>query len=485
MNKSKTVNSKSVNSKSKVSNYMNNDCLNIIMMNLRDIKDIVSFSSTCTIFHKLSKKLFTKEIGDITMRTRQVLAGIRMNEVFQKQNYCSFIAPMGWGKTITVINFILDSVERYNWKVHLYLPSSVVKVWMAELIKVGLLKSKPEDSKVLLLVPNRIHHKAKVDALLDAKKSVYTDHNIILSSCRAKHVNVFQGTDLVVIDECQKLKEYPSHKRLLTMTGEYKGRGDLVVKDPGYKETIPEIEFFYQTIETGDHLDFKAGDKKFHNFDIIAKESEYSIEIKKCLKHKKKTVIFTDCGTIGTTVKKIVGDIYPDRKLFHLKSSTVVVDRFHDFKGKCVLFISTASNEGLNILEENMVFIKPGMLSVTRIRQTIGRMKRPNNDYKNITCTFIGSGRIDYLKSYYAAVYSNVDWVKDFDDYPDVYFLRGAEIACRLLGKEIVNLDLIDGAVVFDSIRNNGRMDMVLEWWKNYKLETSILTPKTIELFYK
>lgn len=469
---------------------MNKDCLNIIMKNLEGVNDIVTFSMTCTLFHKLSQKLFTKEIVDITMRTRQVLAGMRMNEIFQNKNYCSFVAPMGWGKTLTVINFILNCVEKYNWNVHLYLPSSVVKVWIAELIKIGLLKSKPENSKVLLLVPNRIHHKAKVEALLDPKKmytdqNIYTDHKIILSSCRMKRTGTFPQTDLIVIDEIQKIKEFPHYKRLLTMTGEYKEGGDIVVKDPGYKETIPEIEFFFQTIKTLEDLDAKSGNKTDHCNDILLNKNKYEDEIKKCLKHKRKVVVYTDGGVVGTTVKEIIEKIYPDRKLFHLRTSMVVVDKFHVFEGKCVLFINTASNEGLNILEENMVFIKPGMVSVTRIRQTIGRMKRPNNNYKNITCTFIGSGKIDYLKSYYAAVYSNVDWVYDFDDYPDAYFLLGAGIACRLLKKEICTLDLIDGAVVFDSIRRRERMNVVLKWWTTYKLETSILTPKLIELFYK
>jgi 5S rRNA maturation endonuclease (ribonuclease M5) len=268
------------------------------------------------------------------------------------------------------------------------------------------------------------------------------------------------------------------------LTGTFMTKNTINIKGVSFASFVPEVSFHFEIAQNSCNNQ-TYGNKTYHINDVYDRKADYIISLKKTLKHKRKCVIFIDDGKIGDELKSWITELFPERVLFFLKGSLAVVDKFYNEKRRSILFVNSMSNEGLNLLVEHIIIFKASMMSVTRVRQTIGRTKRPNNPHKKVTCTFIGGNRLDLLKSYYASLFSGTEWELGFEDYPEPHFLRGADILSRVLGKNISELHHADGVVLFDPIRNSGREKKVMEWWlEHHSSKDTILSPDIISKIY-
>lgn len=98
-----------------------------------------------------------------------------------------------------------------------------------------------------------------------------------------------------------------------------------------------------------------------------------------------------------------------------------------------------------------------------QIRQTVARLRRPNNPHRKVNVNYIVGGKISLLKSYYASCYADTEWTLSFEDFPKEKFLLKCMSIVGLLGyKRIIDMPRPDGCVIFDDIHNSERYEKVL-----------------------
>lgn len=501
------------------------DILPIIINHSSCITSLFHYAMTNKVLYQLLSKIWGNiKFGPYVLSIQQYFMYKKVHETFTSgKRRSNIIAPMGWGKTLTALyyskmitddckndnfNFFTQNPENKN--VLIVVPPAVLKVWIEELIKLKFLAPHPEKSKVLVAHSCRTFHNsylktiAKLPLTGTTNKGWFTNHNIVITTSQKykKLPNILfenggWGVGLIIFDEIHKIKVHSysqhNHINVLGLSAELpKSMMQCIVPewctinnqitDNQYSEKLPQITFEYYQINNGST---NFGKKTVHISDINVHHSEYKYNLKKCIKHKSKIVICVDKGQIGDTIREMVKILFPERIVYELINSNQVIDRFYKSKEKSILYIGSSNNEGLNILAENLLIIKPDMMAVNRIRQTIGRIKRPNNPNRNVTCSFIIGGKIGLLKTFYGVCYSNENWNLGYKDFPTKSFLKRTETILSLLNcSDIQSLSPIDGCVIFDGKRKDGRIDKVLEWWTKNKDDNTILDIDKIEKLY-
>ena len=464
-------------------------------------KVIIPFLLTCKWYCVMLTNLYFKEkyIGDCELTKSQVLQCMRMWEYAQSKKEVFYlryalIAPMGWGKTLTLLYYL----ETYypNKNILVIVPPPVVKVWVDECEKAGLFHSKPEHSSVLILNSSRSAHWKYAR---ECNGAYYEEHYIVISSyTTASNMSPWNEADIVVIDEYHKFRrgyvkkdvidsKYPWEKDKpvitlgLTAETQINDKQCYLVKSPDdtFKTRIPKIRYEYYTCTT----DYTK--TEHHGADIYAKKEFYKSKALECMEHKPLVVLCTDKGVVGTETRSIITDLFPSRKVFELKGSTTTIDKFLDYDGEAIMYVNSLSNEGLTICAENLVFMKPDSLGITRARQMIGRLLREANPHEEICVSFITSDNIGHLKSIYCACYSSAPWDFGFHDAPAIECLTKASTLIKLLGcSNVEEVPYPDGCVIFDTMRGPQRFEVVLEWWLEYHTDDTILNQETIAMIY-
>jgi len=212
---------------------------------------------------------------------------------------------------------------------------------------------------------------------------------------------------------------------------------------------------------------------------------DYRSILIKCIQAKQKVVIFLDKGGIGTEVRQWIDDDLDDYKVFELLSTTKTLDTFHSYTKKAILFVGSSNNEGLNIFEENLILFKPDIMASTRIKQSIGRLRRPGNKYETVNCDIIVGDKIGLLKSFYSTCYSGFTWVLGFIDSPNPEFRQKCIGIMGLMGfKDFLDFPRIDACVIFDNVHTRERYELVSNWWLKNKGDNSVLTLDHINALY-
>jgi hypothetical protein len=132
-----------------------------------------------------------------------------------------------------------------------------------------------------------------------------------------------------------------------------------------------------------------------------------------------------------------------------------------------------------------MILFKPDIMASTRMKQSIGRLRRPGNKYETVHCDIIVGDRIGLLKSFYASCYSDQSWTFGFEDSPNQDFLLKCVGIMGLMGyRDFIDFPRVDACVVFDNVHTRERHDLVLKWWLENKTSDCILTPGHINALY-
>jgi hypothetical protein len=191
-----------------------------------------------------------------------------------------------------------------------------------------------------------------------------------------------------------------------------------------------------------------------------------------------------DRGKIGDIVMDIIKHELPEYKVFKVSGSLDTIKKHMKYKGKSILLLSSMANDGLNLLIDNIILVKPDLFCISRIKQTFGRLLRPNNENRNVTINIITNGRVCILKIIYAIIYSNLDWTLLHDEEPSIDLLTKGETIAKLLGyNNIQNINMVDYAIIFDRYKGESRCEQIITWWNKYKTNTK-LTEDIIKTLY-
>ena len=250
-----------------------------------------------------------------------------------------------------------------------------------------------------------------------------------------------------------------------------------------FKESIPSIKHIWKNVDIN-----RIGSNRkacVYTQEFIMMADRYKIQIIKAIKTYKNPVLYVDKGQIGSMVRQWITESCKEYEQFSLLSSTAAISKFLNHKGKSILFIGTSTIEGVNILAEALIIINTDMIAVTRIRQLLGRLLRPDNPHRNVEINHILYGKYSFLKSLYATCYALETWNMSFNDYPeDSLLLKSAQLM-RILGRNPETIDKEDGCILFDSIYTYDRCQEVLVWWKKYKTSNTCLTEEIIIGLYQ
>lgn len=230
------------------------DVLPIITSNC-PISDTRSLSHTCKVFNEaITKEWSNKKLDPYTLRAYQYMFAVKVNEAFKVVNNCVISASMGSGKTLTAIYFMMTFYKHKN--ILIAVPPQTLKVWLSELTKVGLLKSKVEESTVLVFHSNRPKHQAHHNLCTN----VYDSHRIVLTTDMI--ISKVKGTpDLLIRDETHKPVKKSigswfgsnSTVKTLGLTAEdVKSSFDhrvLKLIDNNFNDKIPNIEYNFHVVD--------------------------------------------------------------------------------------------------------------------------------------------------------------------------------------------------------------------------------------------
>ena len=453
------------------------------------ISDALSLSHTCKVFNEvITKEWSNKTLSPYTLRSYQYMFAVMTNEAFKAVNNCIISANMGSGKTVTAIYFIMNFYKHKN--ILIAVPPQTLKIWLAEMTKVGLLKSKVEESTVLVFHSNRPKHQAHHNLCTD----VFDSHRIVLTTDMI--VGKVKGTpDLLIRDETHKpVKKsignwFGSNSTVKTLgltaedvTSSFDTRVFKLV-DNNFNDKIPNIEYDFHVVDN----DKIKGYSKYgvHVDEVEDNADEYRDLLIKCIEKRQKVVMFLDKGGIGTSVREWIDEDLNDYKVFELLSTNKTLDSFHSYTKKAILFIGSSNNEGLNVFEENLILFKPDIMACTRTKQSIGRLRRPGNSYKTVHCDIIVGDKIGLIKSFYATCYSESSWKLGMDDTPNPHFLLKCVGIMGLMGfSDFLEFPRIDACVIFDHIHTRERYELVSKWWIEHKTEDSVLTLNHINALY-
>lgn len=464
------------------------DILPIITSNC-NISDALSLAHTCKLFNEtITKEWSNKKLEPYVIRPYQYMFAARANEAFKVVDNCTISSLLGSGKTLTAIYFIMTFYRHKN--ILIAVPPPTLKVWLTEFTKVGLLKSKVEESEVLVYHSNRPKHQAHANSCTD----VYMSHRIVLTTDTI--VSKIKGTpDLLIRDETHKpVKKsigswFDSNSKVKTLglTAEdvKSSFGHRVLKliDNNFNDKIPNIEYNFHVVDENKVGSYAKYGK--HVDDVMDNADDYRSILIKCIQAKQKVVIFLDKGGIGTEVRQWIEDDLEDYKVFELLSTNKTLDTFHSYTKKAILFVGSSNNEGLNIFEENLILFKPDIMAVTRTKQSIGRLRRPGNKYETVHCDIIVGDKIGLLKSFYASCYADQTWEFGMEDSPNCDFLLKCIGIMGLMGfKDFLDFPRIDACVIFDNIHTRERYELVSKWWLKNKTPDSVLTLDHINALY-
>lgn len=455
------------------------DCISEIIQYL-DYKDLLMFSLTCKDYCQLLKyNASTKsKFQNIILKYSQYLANQEIKELLSIRNKIILCAPMSWGKTITALYYAFKENTKSN--IAIVVPPNVFKVWMKELTRLKLYNADQKKSQIFILHSSRSHHIPNNQDIAN----IFLSHRVFLTTtsviCRHRgHADIF------IIDEGHKINLYSvtSDKKLI-LTAERDNKNikkeECIFYGFVNKERLPNVDFAWWLLNDKNYYNY--GD---HHNDMVLYKDDFKVNLIKCISQYEKTCIFVDRTKTGDLAMEYISTFLPEYKLYYVKGSLQSLERHLKHKGKSILFLSSMANDGINLLVDNIIIIKPDLGGIQRINQTFGRIMRTNNPHDNVTINIITNGTYCVLKIVYAITYSNLKWAFGYNNEPSADFLLKCQVIAKLVGYDnITNINYTDYAIIFDSKKGQERGEQVLLWWEQNKTIDSKLTPQIIKYIY-
>ena len=133
------------------------DCISEIIQYL-DYHILLPFALTCKAYIAILQYMIKikSPFSTIQLKYNQYLAISEMKEQLKINNNVVLCAPMGYGKSITLLyySFIENTIDN----IAIVVPGNVFKVWIKELIRLKLYHPNMEKSKIYVEHSSRPHH---------------------------------------------------------------------------------------------------------------------------------------------------------------------------------------------------------------------------------------------------------------------------------------------------------------------------------------
>ena len=179
-----------------------------VLHKFMNIKSVVCISLLNRKYNKFIMQLqfasIDNDLGDIVLKQKQYIASTMIKEAFEKSKTVILNAPLGFGKTFTVLHYLYTHCK--NKKILITVPTQVLKVWIEEYNKIGFLDSKIDNTKVLIYDITRRSHKEYCDENIN---NIFKKVNIIIAKDITYKNNkqiLDPQIDLLIIEEYHKCK---------------------------------------------------------------------------------------------------------------------------------------------------------------------------------------------------------------------------------------------------------------------------------------
>lgn len=453
-------------------------------------EDSITLALVCKRFYKSyipivdKERVFTTKVKSkegVTLETCQYIACKKLEIALKNHKQVCFNAPLGYGKTLTALFFAFRVFTHKN--ILISVPSHILKVWITELDKLGLYNSDPSKSEILIIQSTRSNHYTEFKLSRDLG-NLFNVCRVIITTLLIS--SKLEGKcDLQIVDEGHKeLIKNLSGTRMLYLTAEK--MNIHTVKSGVFLDGLPEVEYTWSTIKNNS---VSKGNYKDNIEDMFVNQAEYNALIIKAVSKHKKACLMMDGGHMGYIIRDMLKANFPDSNFFELKSSENVLKKHANSTKHSILIIPLSNCEGINIFFDNLIIIKPNLLSSYRLGQAISRVRRPPNPNKHIEITFVLGGRVAELKTLYGLVYASVLWKNDVaavEQSPSVDALFKSESIAKLLGYDDLKVqeNFVDMAVIFDMVKGQERCDQVYEWWLQNKKDETKLSKSRFKKLY-
>jgi len=367
-----------------------------IIENLLDCGTKSALGCTCKYFFYLYKKQYPlTKLGAITLfpsqyRTLQMVA----EKWDSGKRIVNVNAPMDYGKTIIGLYSVFGeglSIPPSKHALILTKPSAM-PTWEQKIVEyLGTdYYNGSEDSYTYTTSSKKKNHVIKADNL---PKLVISSYRTLIKVSNCKF-------DLVVVDEAHSatndhvnriLNFTNSRLLLLSAEGIYTNRFWTALEKKGYFKT---------EIIKVNRLQWQTWNVNFwfypQSLPIDKTVSTVKMMFRKGF--RKGVVFYPFDNLLADELENYDGIIY-----FKYVESMKVVQKFREYKGKCVLITSQAHSESLNFLGDFVVLVKPSSHTAVKYSQSVGRLMRPENPFKTIQIVVIDSPESVVRILYYEA----------------------------------------------------------------------------------
>ncbi len=483
------------------------DIFNVIAGYL-PINDVHSIRQTSSMFskHVTKYRIRLRKYHNYILGPGQVKA---VSYITDNKGILNICAPMSYGKTAIGLATcfgpkITDEILKWKDRTLILAPPKAIRTWIDELESIfgfnTVYKRKdPVNSQVLILIAsvNKIH----MDYYNNITDKTKLNNRVFITSTTKPYnpryyrdyIKIIQNIGTIIVDEAHTGESWikvvitrdPRTKRGNGITLVLLSASPVFIKNPCTKKQIQikKLNLSYTLIE--EKLPTIIPNNIFINVGkttIYGKSNDmerdiriYKNAISSILQndHKKIVLLFPAVECYTRRLNPMATDLAGIHKIecTTFCRATSRLETFHN-KTKKALLISTVSytSEAINLHADALIIVRPEWINVERYKQTIGRVIRTSNPYKQVTCYNICSSAVNSSIHIYSrlayGLHHDFPWKPDSKKEECRYRLSLLE-AWGYNIKELKHIDILVG--LYAPILQAGK---AYNLWKNVNEKT-------------
>jgi hypothetical protein len=388
------------------------------------------------------------------------------------------------------------------------LPASLIKVWVSEAKNLGWYSSDPLKTRVLSLRDVKKHH-TYVNSVIAPGSTIVPNKQVILLVADANYQQGVSFMSRIITTEPKVLVIDEAHLNRNAVFGiqsyckwENGGKGvfdkqlllsaDVMrprscgVEQPYRMVTVKDLgdvpDIIWNVVQCWDSdktwrttLDEALG--AYNKVVLVGIKDELdSIQFYDDNLQQRKELKKNPNMVVDPKRKRIKNKEYNDAKIFYQKKGIDTITKFNNYDGDCLLMINTAQDTGINVLADALVMSNAGSTNSTRITQSVGRVVRTTNDVDSVEIYLCAVSEQAYIRCHYARCYYNDNWKFKYDLLPTLPYLRKCVSILKMLGTSIVDVNSVDGCVIFADSSVIPDTTEILAWWKLHRTDDTVLT---------
>lgn len=173
---------------------------------------------------------------------------------------------------------------------------------------------------------------------------------------------------------------------------------------------------------------------------------------------------------------------YRGARIFYQKTGMNTISNFNDWEDAAVLLINSIQNTGINVSADALLIAEAGITNSTRISQTVGRVVRTTNNVSVVKVYLCAKDEQAFIRCHYARCYYNEEWKYPFNTLPVLPYLKKCISIMNIFGTNVINVDSVDGCVIFADITMLEKPQEIVDWWQRNRTEASVLTENNVKV---